>query len=360
MKVLVVDDDLVSAELLANALRYYDYEVTCAYDGNEGLEYIRTGQYSIVISDWEMPGMSGEELCRQVRKRQWSSYIFFIMLTSHGSMKHLVKGLQAGADDFLIKPFQPEELRVRLRTGERLLSLESRDVLLFTLAKLTESRDKETGLHLERMREYSRILADELSRSDEFRNEIDGDYVQLIYLTSPLHDIGKVGIPDDVLLKPGKLSEEEFEVMKEHTIIGGDTLAAAADAHPDAKYLKMARDIAFSHHEKFDGTGYPYGLSGEDIPLCGRIIALSDVYDALTSKRVYKPKFSHEKAKEIILKGSGTHFDPRITDAFLRREEDFIRIGKVLDASLENTAAVNPELCLSGTEERQANKVLNV
>ncbi|QDU57941.1 HD domain-containing phosphohydrolase [Aeoliella mucimassa] len=334
MKVLVIDDDVVSAEIAKCTLQHFGYEVRCEYDGIEGFEQIRTGEYSIVISDWDMPGMPGDELCRLVRQRNWSSYIFFILLTSHSDMGHLVQGLKAGADDFLVKPFEPEELIVRLRTGERVLSLQSRDVLLFTLAKLTESRDNETGLHLERMREYGRILAMELSGWSEFKDEVDGDYVQMLYLTSPLHDIGKVGVPDSVLLKPGKLSREEFEIMKRHPLIGGETLAAAVEVAPDAKYLQMARDIALYHHEKFDGSGYPYGLSGEDIPLCGRLIALADVYDALTSKRVYKEKFSTQKAKEIILEGTGTHFDPKIVEAFLAQEKAFVEVSNHLDASL--------------------------
>src|SRR5690606_23538449 len=294
MKVLVVDDDVFSAELLRSTLEHFGYEVTCARDGIEGFECIRTGDYSIVISDWEMPGMHGDELCRQVREKHWSGYIFFILLTSHGELPHLIQGLKSGADDFLIKPSRPEELRVRLRTAERVLALESRDALLFTLAKLTESRDNETGLHLERMREYSHLLTQEISTWSEFKEEVDGDYMQMIYLATPLHDIGKVGIPDNVLLKPGKLTREEFEVMKMHTTIGGSTLAAAVEVNPTARYLQIARDIAWHHHEKWDGSGYPFGLSGEEIPLCGRLTALPDVYDALTSKRVYKAKFSDE------------------------------------------------------------------
>lgn len=334
MKILIIDDDVVSAEILRCTLEHHGYEVHCESDGLGGFERIRTGEYSMVISDWDMPGMRGDELCRQIRQRQWSGYIFFILLTSHGDMRHLVEGLRAGADDFLVKPFSPEELIVRLRTGERVLSLESRDVLLFTLAKLTESRDNETGLHLERIREYGRILAQELSTWSEFQDEVDGDYVQMLYLTLPLHDIGKVGIPDDVLLKPGKLTPEEFEVMKRHAMIGGQTLAAAVEVKPDAKYLQMARDIAYFHHEKFDGSGYPYGLAGEDIPLSARITALADVYDALTSRRVYKDKFSNDKAKQIIVDGCGSHFDPRIVDAFLAQEEAFVEISERLDASL--------------------------
>jgi putative two-component system response regulator len=334
MKVLVIDDDAVSAEMLRGTLQYFGYDVHCEHDGMAGFNQIRTGEFSIVISDWDMPGLRGDELCRMVRERSWSGYIFFILLTSHDDMNHLVEGLRAGADDFLVKPFHPEELRVRLRTGERVLALESRDVLLFTLAKLTESRDNETGLHLERMREYGRILAEELSTWDEFKNEVDGDFVQMMYLTLPLHDIGKVGIPDNVLLKPGKLTPEEFEIMKRHAAIGGDTLAAAVEVNPNAKYLQMARDIAYFHHEKWDGSGYPFGLKGNDIPLCGRITALADVYDALTSKRVYKDRFSNDKAKEIILEGSGKHFDPRIVEAFLANEDRFLEVSRSLDAAL--------------------------
>lgn len=346
MKVLVVDDDAFSSELLRSTLQHFGYEVTCACDGVEGFELIRTGEYSIVISDWEMPGMRGDELCRQVRDKHWSGYVFLILLTSHGDLPHLVEGLNAGADDFLIKPFRPEELHVRLRTAERVLALESRDALLFTLAKLTESRDSETGLHLERMREYSRLLAQEISTWSEFKDKVDGDYVQMIYLTTPLHDIGKVGIPDNVLLKPGKLTPEEFEVMKLHTTIGGSTLAAAVEMNPTARYLQIARDIAWHHHEKWDGSGYPFGLSGEEIPLCGRLTALPDVYDALTSKRVYKEKFSHEKARQIILDGSGTHFDPRIVEAFLAREEQFIEVCQMLDSSCVASPATLADLSL--------------
>lgn len=335
-KVLVIDDDPVSAEMLRGTLEHFGYEVQYECNGIEGYERIRSGEYSIVISDWDMPGMRGDELCRMVRERQWSGYIYFILLTSHGDMEHLVDGLRSGADDFLVKPFHPEELRVRLRTGERLLGMESRDVLLFTLAKLTESRDNETGLHLERMREYGRVLTEELSTWDEFKDEVDGDYVQMMYLTLPLHDIGKVGVPDSILLKPGKLTPEEFEIMKTHATIGGDTLAAAVEVNPNAKYLQIARDIAYHHHEKWNGTGYPFGLAGEDIPLCGRISALADVYDALTSKRVYKDKFSDDKAKSIILEGSGQHFDPRVVEAFLANEDRFLEISRQLDSSLAN------------------------
>jgi putative two-component system response regulator len=307
--------------------------VTVATDGEEALEMLRTGVYRMVVSDWELPHMNGDELCRHIRARQWGRYIYIVLVTSFEGIDRVIEGLKAGADDFLSKPYDTDELRVRLRTGERILSLESRDVMLFTLAKLTESRDIETGMHLERMREYCRVLAEELSSWPEYHDEIDGEYVQLLYHTSPLHDIGKIGIPDNILLKPGRLTPEEFEIMKRHTIIGGQTLQAAVDVHPEAKFLAMARDIAYTHHERYDGSGYPYGLRGNEIPLCGRLIALADVYDALTSKRIYKPKFCHEESRKIIVDGIGTQFDPDVGEAFLRREEEIIKIAQAFDES---------------------------
>jgi len=326
MRVLIVEDDMIAADLLEHALGEFGYEVTKASNGREALEQIRSGQFRLVVSDWEMPEMSGIELCQQIRSRQSTGYIYVILLTSHSGTQNAVEALSAGADDFLSKPFNPDELHVRLRVGERILAMESRDLIIFSLAKLAESRDTDTGTHLERMREYSRILADRLSRFEEYQDRIDGEFVQLVHMTSPLHDIGKVGIPDSVLLKPGRLTEEEFDIMKQHSAIGGETLDASVRAHPEARFLQMARDIAWAHHERYDGAGYPKGLSGEEIPLSARIVALADVYDALTTQRAYKDAFSHEKSREIILEGRGTHFDPAVVDAFLQGEDEFVAV----------------------------------
>jgi putative two-component system response regulator len=358
MLVLVVDDDPVTSEIIVEDLRQFGYEVVTASNGREAFDLIRSGQFHLVVSDWQMPEMSGLELCQEIRKRQWSGYIYVILLTSQTGVENVVAGLNAGADDFLTKPFHPQELRVRLRTGERILSLESRDLVIFALAKLAEFRDKDTGTHLERMREYSRILADELSRWPKYESVIDGDYVQLIYLTSPLHDIGKVGVPDSVLLKPARLTPEEFEVMKEHTLIGGDTLRAVAEGTPTAQFLVMAQDIAMTHHERFDGRGYPNGLAGGQIPLCGRIVALADVYDALRSKRVYKSAFTHETARSTIVQESGKQFDPDIVQAFLNREAEFIAVANRFQnaASVtlrDNTAGDNSTASMPGNSAAQ-------
>lgn len=347
MRVLVAEDDPIAAETLENFLGGLGYEVTTAGDGREAFELARTGEYRIIVSDWEMPEMSGLELCRRIRSRRFGAYIYVILLTSHSRLGNLVQGLGAGADDFIAKPFQPEELRVRLRAGERILALESRDLVIFSLAKLAESRDPDTGAHLERVREYCRILASELARRPEFEGQMDGDYIETIYMTCPLHDIGKVAIPDCVLLKPGPLAEHEFEIMKRHAAFGSETLDAAVKAHPNARFLRMARDIAWTHHERFDGTGYPRGLTGREIPLCGRIVAMADVYDALTTKRVYKPAFTHETARSIILDNEGKHFDPLVVEAFLAHEAQFQRIRREFDcdqSALYHTQSLLTEL----------------
>ena len=355
MRVLVVEDDPDALEMLENALICFDYEVATARDGLEAQEMVRSGHYRLIISDWEMPGMTGVELCRYVRQRASSEYTYFILLTLRTGRHNVIDGLRAGADEFLSKPFDPTELEMRLRVAERILSLESRDVVIFSLAKLAEARDTDTGAHLERIREYCLVLAQHLAGMQKFNSVLDGDYIQLLYLTSPLHDIGKVGIPDNVLLKPGRLTPEEFEIMKEHVLIGGRTLDAAVKAHPRAKYLQVARDIAFTHHEKFDGTGYPNHLHGEEIPLCGRIVALSDVYDALTTRRVYKPAYSHEVAKNIIVDGSGKHFDPDIVDAFLASEEEFLAIKDRLDdTDFEAEEAGGPDRAVSAGADTAA------
>jgi len=341
MRVLIVDDDFISLELLRNTLEDSGYAVTAADNAQRALDLIRDEGFRLVISDWEMPEMTGPELCRQVRDSSDHGYVYLILLTSHGDSEHLVEGMNAGADDFIVKPFRSPELLVRVRAGERILSLETRELVIFSMAKLAESRDQETGRHLERVQRYSRVLANQLIGHSLPNYRIESRLVQLIYQTSPLHDIGKVGIPDSVLLKPGRLSNEEFEVMKTHTTLGAETLDAALLQNPQAQFLQVARDIAMSHHERFDGKGYPQGLSGEEIPLAARIVAVADVYDALTSKRVYKGAYTHLAARGIIEKDSGSHFDPEIVKVFLDQEEEFIRIQERFSESpAEALAAV--------------------
>jgi PAS domain S-box-containing protein len=202
----------------------------------------------------------------------------------------------------------------------------ARSATILGLAKLAEYRDEGTGTHLERIREYAKMIAEELAHRAEYRQQITPEYIDDIYQSSILHDIGKVGIPDAILLKPAKLTEEEFDVIKRHTNFGGDAIKAIESQIEGRSFLYLGKEIAYYHHEKWDGSGYPKGLKGEDIPLSARIVALADVYDALTTKRFYKPAYSHEKSKQIIVDLRATHFDPRVVDVFLNLEDEFNRI----------------------------------
>ena len=326
MRILIVDDDPIALEMLRHALTRAGHQVDSASNGVEALEVLREGACRLVISDWTMPEMDGVELCRRIRSSDSGGYVYVILLTARNGSQDTVEGLSAGADDFMQKPFNPAELMLRVRIGERILSLETRDVTIFALAKLAESRDPETGAHLERVCGYSRLLAAHLAGIPKYQDQVNDAYVRMIFQTSPLHDIGKVAIPDCVLLKPGRLSDREFEIMKSHAIMGAQTLDAALRQHPEAGFLRMARDIAASHHERWDGTGYPNKLKGTEIPLCGRIVAVADVYDALTTKRVYKNAFAHDVARAMIIEEGGSHFDPDMVEAFLACEPQFIEV----------------------------------
>jgi len=328
-EILVVDDDPIILTMVSANLRSAGYQVATAADGVEALQHIRNHPTGIVISDWSMPRLDGLQLVEQVRKQSSDGYIYFILLTTHRESNERVKGLASGADDLLNKPFDPRELLERVRIAERILQLENREALIFAMAKLAESRDEETGQHLERVQRYSYVLCRELAMESQYSDQVTPEFMRLVYQTCPLHDIGKVGIPDAILQKPGKLTAAEFEIMKRHSTIGADAIRATLEHSPSARFLQFALDIAQSHHERFDGTGYPLGLSGDAIPLSARIVALVDVYDALTTKRIYKDAFSHYQSRKIIVDGRGSHFDPVIVDAFLKAEVEFdsIRIS---------------------------------
>ena len=346
MQVLIVDDSKLALIALKALLTENGYDVITASDGREGLQTLEQHpSCRAVISDWEMPEMNGIEFCKAVRAQDRPGYVYFLLLTSHGQVDEMVQGLSAGADDFIAKPYNPSEVLARLRAGERILALETRDVAIFALAKLAESRDNDTGAHLERVQYYCRVLSQWLSTLDKYHDVIDPEFIRLIFQTSPLHDIGKVGIPDAILLKPGRLDPSEFEIMKSHTTIAAQTLDAALKKFPGVPFLKMAKDIAESHHEKFDGSGYPYGLKGDDIPLCGRIMAVADVYDALISKRVYKDALTHDATRAIIEEGRGKHFDPDIVDAFVAVEDKFVEIRQRF---IDEPKHIEPELRQKG------------
>jgi putative two-component system response regulator len=254
MKILIVDDDAISLEILQKFLEKMGHQTVRAANGQEALDQLRKDDIRLVITDWDMPEISGPDLCRTIRDDDLNGYVYLIMLTGHDDVLSRRAGLTAGADDFLSKPLEPDELIICLKTAERILALETRDVALFALAKLAESRDPDTGAHIERVQSYSRLLAQKLSPAVRQANGVNSEFIRLLYQTSALHDLGKVAIPDSILLKPGSLTPGEFDVMKAHAALGAQTLDAALQKFPNARFLRMARDIAIAHHEKFDGA----------------------------------------------------------------------------------------------------------
>jgi putative two-component system response regulator len=326
MRILIVDDDKYALALLRAVLESYGHEVVTAMNGRQALAMLRDGSYRMIVSDWDMPVMDGIELCRAIRSDETLGYVYIVLLTTFNGINETVEGLQAGADDFVSKPFNPSKLNARIQRAERILSIEKRDAMILAMAELAESRDPETGAHLDRVQCYSRVLAQHLAGIDKYRSQVTAEYIRLIYVTSPLHDIGKSRIPESILLKPAPLDEHEFEIMKTHAALGAQTLDGALRRFPGAEFLRMGRQVAASHHERFDGSGYPDWLDGESIPLCARIVAVADVYDALTSKRAYKEAFSHAAARSIIVAEAGRHFDPDLVDAFVQNESKLLSI----------------------------------
>lgn len=324
MELLVVDDEPFERALVARVLGDAGFKVheasSCDQAWNTLIEF---PQIRLLVCDWVMPGMSGIELIRRIRSDSDRPSTFILICTGNTDPAHLTAAYQAGADDYVSKPWHKAELVARVRSGQRRIALDTREALIFSLAALAESRDPDTGEHLDRVRRYCRVLATALAAETEYADEIDGPLVHLIEQTSVLHDIGKVGIPDAILCKPSRLTSAEFNVMKTHTRIGAHTLDAALRVASGAPFLSIAHQIALYHHERWDGSGYPLGLAGHHIPLPARILAVADVYDALTSRRVYKKNSTHEEAVAEIADASGAHFDPLIVAAFLRHEQEF-------------------------------------
>jgi putative two-component system response regulator len=328
MRILIVEDDPIASHLLRHTLAAAKYDCDAVSDGAVALEKIRNGRYQVIISDWEMPGMTGPALCRAVRAIPNKSYLFFILLTSRGASEDMLQGLASGADEFLRKPFDPTELLVRLRNAGRVVALGSLELTIAAMAKLAAVRDTETGKHVERVAAFSRKLAEALKDDPAHKAEVDDEFISTVYQTSALHDIGKVAIPDSILLKPTRLNEHEFAIMQSHTTHGAATLRSTLEQFPDARFLQIALAIVESHHEHWDGSGYPKKLKGDEIPLAARIVALADVYDALTTHRPYKPAWDHAQASQWIVSRAGKQFDPAIVEAFLKVEQRFIEIQR--------------------------------
>ncbi len=378
--ILIVDDEERNRALLNDYVITLGHTPVLADNGLSALARIKNEPPDLMLLDIMMPEMDGHAVLARMRTEPAWQKVPVIVISAVDDMDSVVKCIQNGAEDYLVKPFQPSLLRARIEVSlerKRLrdqaedyerkiedysLRLEDRvreEVrkvsegqlsTIFAMSKLAESRDPETGAHLERMREYCRILARQLRRLPKFDQRIDEDFIDNLYIASPLHDIGKVATPDRILLKPGKLTDEEFEIMKSHASIGAATLREVNEKHPGNGFLILASEIAECHHEKWNGTGYPRGLVGEDIPLSARIVALADVYDALTSERCYKNAFTHEKSKGIIVGERGNHFDPDIVDAFVEAHETFDEVRK---RHQNMPAEAHLEACGAGAESPQ-------
>lgn len=323
-KILVVDDDPAQRLLLKMCLQKDHYSVAEAAHGAEAYTILeKEPDIRLVITDLDMPVMNGFDLINEVRDSDLR-YRYIIVLTSAEDQGSLVRALSLGADDYIAKPVRPDEILLRVEGGIRLLRLEIQEELILSMAKLAEYRSDETGYHLERVQFYTRTLGRDLSEKHP-ELKITKQLAEEFSRVSPLHDIGKVAIPDSILHKPGKLTMDEFEIMKNHATIGGQLLKDIY-TKTGSSYLKIAYEAAMYHHERYNGGGYPSGLKGENIPMVARVVALADMYDAMTSERCYKKAFSHETAKKIIVAEKGEHLDPKMVDSFLAREEEWLAI----------------------------------
>jgi len=350
--IVIVDDAPENIRILSSILNGV-YRTKAATSGAKAIEICNEGEPpDLVLLDVMMPGIDGLEVCRQIRGNYKTRDVPVIFLTAKSTMEDERKGFEAGGVDYITKPISPPVVEARVKTHLELKSardiLKSRneyleqevarrteeiaviqDVTMAAMGSLAETRDNETGNHIRRTQHYIKVIALQMSAWPEFSDYLDRGTIELLYKSAPLHDIGKVGIPDSILLKPGKLTVDEFEVMKTHTTLGRDSIMAAERLLPtQTSFLALAREIAWCHHEKWNGSGYPRGLSGTSIPISGRLMAVVDVYDALMSKRVYKSAMSHEESVEVIEGGAGTHFDPNIVEGFLQVAELLKSVAK--------------------------------
>jgi response regulator RpfG family c-di-GMP phosphodiesterase len=326
-----------------------------AVTGSHALEKVLTGNFDLVLMDVQMPEMTGTDACKHLRKH-YSPNLKIIMCSGKSSSDDMTQLLLAGADDCLTKPFSAIQLRARVKAALRMKDaqdrsdmlnrqllqlnaelehnltardsdlIEARNALVLALATLVGNRDAETGTHLRRMQRYCRCLADEAAKMPQFSSQIDRPFIDMLDCCAPLHDIGKVALPDHILLKPGKLTPDERVLMQAHTVVGADILKRVAEQHGfAAAFLQTAIDITRHHHERFDGTGYPDRLAGTAIPLCARIVSIGDVYDALRSRRVYKPALSHAASLQLMVESNG-QFDPGLVEVFQRCAGKFEKI----------------------------------
>jgi putative two-component system response regulator len=353
--ILIVDDTPDNIMLLSRLLKD-KYHTKVANNGSTALQIAASSpDLDLVLLDVMMPGMDGYETCRQLKANPATADIPVIFLTAKNQVEDEAMGLSVGAVDYLGKPISPPILFARvathlsLRAARRILEDQNQvlermvqqrtaqlmlmqEAIIMAMASMAERRDHDfdnPSNHIRRVQHYMRTLALQLRGHPRFADKLSDETIELLYKSAPLHDIGKVAIPDSILRKPGKLDPEEFEVMKLHAAYGRDTIMLVEEQIGGSnRFLMFAREIAHSHQEKWDGTGYPERLRGDDIPVSARLMAVADVYDALISRRVYKPAFTHAQSLEIMRQGRGTHFDPDVLDAFFAVEADFARIAQ--------------------------------
>jgi putative two-component system response regulator len=334
-RILLVDDNADNVMILEELLAV-DYTLMSATSGEEALRLAPAFRPSLILLDVMMPGLDGVNTCQSLRELPELTGSRIVMLSAKCTLPDRLAAYDVGAVDYIAKPFDHYEVTAKVGAWMRMVQKEKVDEIWresevacqavgAAMLNLASFRDTETGDHLFRVRSYAQALGDELSRFGPYRKNVNAEFLQNLYLSTPLHDIGKVAIDDAILRKPGPLTKDEFERMKRHTVVGAELLKAAAHKLPQAMYLEMAADVARHHHERFDGSGYPDGLLGTHIPLAARILAVADAFDALTSKRVYKDAVSVAEAARIVVEEAGQHFDPVIVAAFQRRLADFHR-----------------------------------
>jgi response regulator RpfG family c-di-GMP phosphodiesterase len=357
--VLIADDEKSIRTLCRAVLESEGMHCDDSPDGAAALEMARQKPYDLVLLDVNMPRMEGSEVCKRLREDPPSPNMKVVMMSGGVNADNMAQLLLAGADDFITKPFSVIQLQARVKTALRLKEaqdrtdtlnrylqesnqqlernlgardhtlIEARNALVLALAKLVEHRLGDDGGHLYRMQKYTRALAEEAAKTPNFTSQINPTFIELLEGCAPLHDIGKIALPDHILLKPGKLEEDERLLMQTHTTLGADTMQEIAQRHGfSLAFLQMATEVIRHHHERYDGTGYPDRLAGTDIPLAARIVCIADVYDALRTRRVYKPALSHNAALQLMLQTSNGHFDPALLQIFQKVEPTFARIHR--------------------------------
>lgn len=339
--IAIIDDSRFKQRFLAKILQDH-FSVHVFFSGEEALPKLPFLDLQCILLDVEMPGENGFQVIRRIKDEPAIAEVPVIFVTSLNDHSLERVGLESGAVDFVGNQFSPEIIRARVTHHAELYSyrcrledrvrentrtiFELQDAIMVALSDLVECRDENTAGHAQRTRGYVERLIRQLREDGRYVEELNDNYVRDIVRASPLHDIGKIGVRDAILNKPDRLTREEFEEMKRHTIFGATAITRAMQTVHDGSFLSVLRDMSFSHHERWDGSGYPLGLAGTRIPLCGRILAVADVYDALVSRRPYKEPLPHEQAVAIIREGMGAHFDPLVCAAFLACERDFLKI----------------------------------